>query len=121
MKRGICLGLLLCLAAGCARNRYENVAPESKISAVKVEMTEKQVREIMGRPDDISRSERTLVKVLWYPLTLLILPAFYHPPYSDMTYYYAEEGRVIFRTGWAGDVNYRVIEVEGDPAEDGYQ
>jgi hypothetical protein len=125
MKTKIQTFVLVCLlivwTLGCARQPYVNVASEAKIAGVKTEMTEKQVREVMGDPDDVQHRERTAVKVMWYPLTLLILPIFYHPPYSEKTYYYKDQGRVLLRTGWSGDVNFRVIEVAGDPTEDGYQ
>jgi hypothetical protein len=120
MNRWVAVGFVGLFAVGCASG-YRNVNPSAKLNAIKLEMSDKRVLETMGKPDDVANRERIGTQIAWYPMTLLILPIFFHPPYSESMYYYKGEGRVLLRTGWGGDVNLRVVRVSGDPNEDGYR
>lgn len=84
-------------------------APGSKLAKVTKGMTTAQVIEVMGTPT----SEGS------YVTGKAFIPYYYGSDTSRMEYRYAGQGRVVFtRNRWSGGLT--VVEVQGDPSEDGH-
>jgi len=79
---------------------------DSKLSKVRAGMTQVEVVEIVGKPND----ER------WYPSGKAWVPWYFGPDRARTAYYYVSEGRVVF--SGRGD-GMTVHHVEYDPSEDG--
>ena len=117
--------LVLVFLTGCATpSGYKNVRSESKLSQVQLGMGVMEVRKIVGEPTDYEEVEDISTQVAWLPMQLLIVGLFFAPSGGHQTFYYKNEGRVYFDTGWGvpgTKRSYRVVAVEGNPNEKGYR
>lgn len=115
-------GAMLGVIAGCAKEqpkpeptaangpRLTPPPPGSALAKVHEGMTEKEVADILGPPDDSHV----------YVTGKAFIPWYFGPDQSRFATYYKGKGRVIFSGGnqW-GAGRGKVVRVEYDPTEDG--
>lgn len=97
---------------GCASNKSSeggrgepaNIPTESRFSKLKLRMGEKQVHDLIGKPND------TVVRTTGKQY----IPYYLGGDYTRVIEYYKGEGRIYFGKGI-------LLLIEYDPTEDGYQ